>query len=173
MIAKSDPRPIFLVGFMASGKSTVGPLLAARLGIPFIDLDQQIEAKTGSIIADIIARQGEDSFRLIETERLREALLEAPVVIAPGGGAITRPENRELMAKAGITIWIDAPFQLCWERIGQDTVVRPLAIDEPSARARYEQRLPLYCQSRLRVPVEAVTTPEDITDRIIEALAGL
>ncbi len=173
MIAKSDPRPIFLVGFMASGKSTVGPLLAARLGMPFIDLDQRIEAKTGSIIADIIARQGEESFRRIETERLREALQEAPVVVAPGGGAITRPENRELMAKAGITIWIDAPFQLCWERIGQDKVVRPLAIDEPSARARYDQRLPLYRQSRLRVPVEAVTTPEEITDRIIEALAGL
>src|SRR5215475_12880865 len=112
--------PIFLLGFMASGKSTVGPLLAARLNRRFIDLDRVIEGKAGCPIVELIEREGEERFREIETETLREAVSQSGVIIAPGGGAITREENRELMSRLGITVWLDAPFELCWRRIQND-----------------------------------------------------
>jgi shikimate kinase len=166
-------KPIFLVGFMACGKTTVGPLLAVRSGLPFTDLDLVIESKRKLTIAEIIGREGEEAFRQLETATLREVIATTPGVIAPGGGAITRPENRVLMATAGTVVWLDAPFELCWERIRQDKVVRPLARDEEAARSRYESRLPLYRQASLRIAVAAVTTPEEIADHIIEGLAGL
>ncbi|MFN7829104.1 MAG: shikimate kinase [Acidobacteriota bacterium] len=166
-------KSLFLVGFMASGKTTVGPVLAARLGVPFTDLDRLIEAESGTTIAAIIGREGEESFRRLETATLRTVIAAAPGVIAPGGGAITRVENRELMAGHGTVIWLDAPFELCWERIGADKVVRPLASDEASARARYEQRQPLYREARLRIPITAELSPDDIVRLIIESLATL
>lgn len=166
-------KSLFLVGFMASGKTTVGPVLAARRGVPFTDLDRLIEAESGTTIATIIGRDGEESFRRLETATLRRVIATSPGVIAPGGGAITRAENRELMADHGTVIWLDAPFELCWERIGADKVVRPLASDESSARARYEQRQPLYREARLRIPITAGLSPDDIARMIIESLASL
>ena len=96
---RNPQSAIFLVGFMASGKSTVGPVLAARLGRRFIDLDRVIEAKVGCAIVELIEREGEERFRELETETLREAASQGGVIIAPGGGAITREENRELMSR--------------------------------------------------------------------------
>jgi shikimate kinase len=162
--------PIFLIGFMASGKSTVGPALAAKLNRPFIDLDPLIEAKVGCTIAELIAREGEDRFRQLETETLREAAQNRRAIIAPGGGAITREENRQLMSQLGITIWLNAPFELCWRRIERDATVRPLAPNEESARARYEQRLPLYRQASVRVTISEWQSPDEISEAIIAAL---
>jgi shikimate kinase len=166
-------KSLFLVGFMASGKTTVGPVLAAQLGVPFTDLDRLIEEENGSTIATIIGRDGEESFRRLETATLRAAIEKTPGVIAPGGGAITRGENRQLMADHGTLIWLDAPFELCWERIGGDKVVRPLASDEASARARYEQRRPLYQEAPLWIPVTAGLSPDEIATTIIQMLAKL
>jgi shikimate kinase len=162
--------PVFLLGFMASGKSTVGPLLAAKLGLEFIDLDLVIEARAGCAIADLIKREGEKRFREIETEALREAVSRGGVIIAPGGGAITRDENRELMSRLGITVWLDAPFELCWRRIQKDGATRPLAPDEATARGRYEQRLALYRQAAIHIPINQSHSPDDISERIIEKL---
>jgi shikimate kinase len=169
----NSQSPIFLLGFMASGKSTVGPVLAAKLGRLFIDLDRVIEAKVGSTITELIAREGEERFRQIETETLREAASRGGAIIAPGGGAITRPENRELMSRLGITVWLDAPFELCWRRIQQDGATRPLAPNEKSARARYEQRAPLYRQASIQVSINQSHSPEDISETIIEKLKPL
>lgn len=167
----SNPEsPIFLVGFMACGKSTVGPVLAAKLNRPFIDLDPVIEAKAGCTIAELIAREGEERFRRMETETLREAARNGRAIIAPGGGAITRAENRRLMSQLGITVWLDAPFELCWRRIDQDGTVRPLAPNEESARARYEQRLPLYQQASVRVAINESQSPNDISEAIVKRL---
>jgi shikimate kinase len=150
---RNPQSAIFLVGFMASGKSTVGPLLAARLGRPFIDLDERIVAQAQSTIFALIERVGEERFRQLETQTLRAAALDGAAVIAPGGGAITRAENRELMRRHGTLVWLAAPFELCWQRIRQDGVTRPLAPDEATARARYEQRLPLYRQADIHVAI--------------------
>ena len=164
---------IFLVGFMASGKSTVGPLLAARLGRQFIDLDRVIEAKAGCAIAELVAREGEERFRQIETETLRDVASRGGVVIAPGGGAITRAENRALMSRFGITVWLDAPFTLCWRRIQDDGATRPLAPDEATARARYEARLALYRQAAIHIPTGQSHSPDDISQMIAGRLNAL
>jgi shikimate kinase len=155
---------------MASGKSTVGPMLAARFNRQFIDLDRVIESNVGCAIAELIAREGEERFRQIETETLRDVASRGGAVIAPGGGAITRAENRELMAKLGITVWLDAPFELCWTRIEKDGATRPLAPNESSAGARYEQRLALYRQATVHIPIGESHSPEDIAEAIIEEL---
>ncbi|MGH9834977.1 MAG: shikimate kinase [Blastocatellia bacterium] len=170
----SNPEsPIFLVGFMACGKSTVGPVLAANLVRSFIDLDPLIEAKAGCSIAELIAREGEERFRQLETETLREAAQNSRAIIAPGGGAITRAENRQLMSQLGITVWLDAPFELCWRRIERDATVRPLAPNEEAARARYEQRLPLYRRASVRVAVSEWQSPDEISEAIFERLIAV
>ena len=158
---------------MASGKSTVGPLLAARLGRRFIDLDLVIEARAGCAIADLIEREGEERFREIETGTLREVASHGGTIIAPGGGAITRAENRELMSRLGITVWLDAPFELCWLRIQKDGATRPLAPDEATARARYEGRLALYRQTSIHIPINQSHSPDDVSEIIVGKLGGL
>jgi shikimate kinase len=158
---------------MASGKSTVGPVLAAKLNRDFIDLDRVIESKVGCAIVDLIARDGEERFRRIETETLREVASQSAAIIAPGGGAITRAENRELMAQLGITLWLDAPFELCWRRIQKDGATRPLAPNETAARTRYEQRLALYQQSAVHIPIGETHSPEDIAEIAIRRLASV
>ncbi|MBO0720866.1 MAG: shikimate kinase [Blastocatellia bacterium] len=165
---------IFLVGFMASGKSTIGPLLAVALDRPFIDLDPLIEARTGRTIAQLIASEGEDRFRRIETEILRETAEGAPAVIAPGGGAATRAENRDLMSNSGIIVWLDTPFELCWLRIQSDRTVRPLAPDKESARTRYEQRLPLYRHNSIQIRTDEDLHPEKAVAEIVARIdAGI
>jgi shikimate kinase len=162
--------PIFLLGFMASGKSTVGPVLAAKLDRPFIDLDRVIEAEAGCAIAELIKREGEERFRELETETLREAASQSGAIIAPGGGAITRAENRELMARLGVTVWLDSPFELCWRRIQNDGATRPLAPNELTAKARYEGRLALYRQASIHIPINQSHSPDDISETIISRL---
>jgi shikimate kinase len=164
---------IFLVGFMASGKSTVGPVLAARLGRRFVDLDRVIEAKVGCAIVEFIEREGEERFRELETETLREAASQGGAIIAPGGGAITPEENRELMSRLGITVWLDAPFELCWRRIQDDGSTRPLAPDEATAKTRYEGRLALYRQASIHIPINQSHSPEDISETIVGKLTSL
>jgi len=161
---------IFLIGFMASGKSTVGPILAAKLDRPFIDLDRMIETQAGCTIADLFERRGEESFRRMESEVLRRAATGEPAVIAPGGGAVMRRENRELMRDMGISIWLDPPFELCWRRIQKDRIVRPLAPDEEAARVRHQQRLPFYQEAEQRIGITDFQTPEEITRLIIDNL---
>jgi shikimate kinase len=172
----ADETALFLVGFMACGKTTVGPALAARLGRRFVDIDPLIVAQTGHSIAELITREGEERFRRIEAETLRQTAQQPGVVIAPGGGAITREENRALMAASGVTIWLDAPFELCWQRIALDSGEqganpRPLAPNESAARARYEQRLPLYTQAACHVSIRESQTPDEIADAIITELS--
>lgn len=163
---KDSQQHIFLVGFMACGKSTVGPLLAARLERAFIDLDHEIEASVGCTIGDLIAREGEAGFRRIESAALREMEARPASVVAPGGGAITIDENRVLMASLGKMIWLDAPFELCWQRILEDAVVRPLAANREAAFDRYQSRLKLYEAAALRIPIEAGEAPAEIADAI-------
>ena len=146
---------IFIVGFMACGKSTVGPLLAERLQRPFIDLDVLIEAQVGCSIFELVREQGEMPFRELEAAMLQRVAQAEPAVIAPGGGAIMRDENRRVMQSHGVTLWLATPFEVCWQRIAADGTTRPLAPDEATARARYAQRLPLYQASDLRVTVQA------------------
>ena len=112
---------IYLVGFMASGKSTVGRHLAHRLGWNFFDTDSEIEAAERVTVAELFASRGEPEFRRIETEIIRQHVrwIERgrPAVIALGGGAFVSPVNRELLENNGIAIWLDCPFEKVSQRV--------------------------------------------------------
>lgn len=150
---------------MGSGKTTVGAALAARLNRPFIDLDLVIIEKAGIPIHQIISEKGESEFRRLESEALAEAA-GSTAVIATGGGIITRDDNRRLMNEKGLTIWLDAPFEICWQRILTDGVIRPLAPDHETALERFKDRRPLYEAAGLRIAID-----DENADRAAELIA--
>lgn len=158
----------FLVGFMGVGKTTVGRELAARLGLPFYDLDQMIEERVGQKVAEIFAHSGEGAFRSLETEVLRELLKREPGVTATGGGTFARPENRTLIRAAGVSVWLDAPTGLVLER-GASGEHRPLWGGPEKARALLEQRLTAYQQADLRFDLREWSA-EEAGERLAELL---
>lgn len=164
------PR-IALTGFMGAGKTSVAEALARALGCEAVDLDRHIVARDGRAIHEIISSEGEARFRAIESRALEELLAqEKAQIIALGGGAWTLERNRAMLAEKGyIAVWLDAPFELCWERILKTDVVRPLACDFESARRLYEQRREIYALATLRVEVEGKSC-EALADEIIRAV---
>jgi shikimate kinase len=148
-------RSIFLVGFMGSGKSTVGRALAQRLGWEFIDLDERIEAAEGTSISEIFATRGEAEFRRIESAALGEAAAQAevrPAVIALGGGAFAQPGNVELIARTGVSIWLDCPLEVARRRV-EHAIHRPLARDPLKFEQLYHARRDAYSKADFRVPI--------------------
>ena len=114
-------RHLYLVGYRGTGKSTVGRMVAAELGRPFVDLDERIEADSGMSIAGIFAGEGEAGFRDRESAALAE-VAGLPSVIATGGGIILREENRRLLKATGFVVWLQASAEAIWERIQTDTL---------------------------------------------------
>src|SRR5215203_7508705 len=112
---------IYLIGFMGSGKSTVGRMLADEIGWRFADLDDDIEHSQRKSISEIFATAGEEEFRRLETEalqkRIRGIQRGTPTVLALGGGAFTRPENVRLVEENGISVWIDTEFEVLRKRV--------------------------------------------------------
>jgi shikimate kinase len=161
---------IFLVGFMGCGKSTAGRAVATILHRPFVDLDQNIEQVVGTSIAEIIERRGEPFFRTVETQCLQQSIFDNPSIIALGGGAFTLEFNRQIISRAGVSIWIDSPFELCWQRIQQEPKIRPLAPDLATASERYEARKPVYQLAELKISVSRNETPEHLAQLIINQL---
>jgi shikimate kinase len=159
MILKLKRTPgIYLTGFMASGKTTIGRLLAERLGWQFADLDEEIEAQQGTSIADVFDTRGEPEFRRIETEAIRGhlRLIERgqATVMALGGGTFVQPANFELVENQGITIWLDCPFELVQRRVAAASH-RPLARDMQSLEALYAARQAAYARADFRIPIES------------------
>ena len=157
MILKLKRTPgIFLVGFMGSGKSTVGRALADELGWTFIDLDEEIERRENSSISEIFDLRGEDEFRDIETALLRERVRNVqsgrPQVVSLGGGAFHSEENFEMVANNGVTIWLDCEFSHIERRISGQTH-RPLARDPQKLRALFESRRSGYARADYRVEI--------------------
>ena len=156
---------IYLVGFMGSGKSTIGRLLAHRLGWSFFDTDEEIEAAENTTIAEIFEGRGEPEFRRIETEILRQHVRSVeygrPSVVALGGGVFAQPQNRELLESNGITVWLDCPFEIVARRVAQASH-RPLARDPENLAELYRDRLEAYRLADLQItiagddPTEAV-----------------
>lgn len=159
---------VFLTGFMGSGKTTVGGLLARRLEVPFIDLDSTIERRAGRTVREIFAEGGEPLFRRLERETLAGSVAaEAKSVIATGGGTLTVEANRRLLAESGVSVWLDPPFAVITERIGglgkED---RPLFRTESQALELYRRRLPVYRSADLRLGVDREESPEEVAARI-------
>lgn len=162
MILKLKRTPgIYLVGFMACGKSTAGRLLADELGWSFVDIDDDIEAQERTSIADIFETRGEEAFREIETaiisRRVHMVQRGRPMVIALGGGAFARDPNYELLADNGVTVWLDCPLEMIEERVAENTA-RPLARDADRMRTLYQQRTAAYERADFRV--DASRAPE-------------
>lgn len=157
---------------MGSGKTTVAAALAARLACLALDLDAYIAEREGRTPQQIIDEDGEARFRQIESRYLRAAVeSHAARIIALGGGAWTIEANRALAAEYGITVWLDAPFDLCWERIAATGADRPFARDRDRALCRYEARRPLYALAPLRIGVTADKSVDDIADEVASALS--
>jgi len=161
---------IVIIGFMATGKTTVAFELARKLNCRSIDLDELIAERERRGPKEIIEQDGEDSFRQIETRVLREVLEDATAqVIAVGGGAWTVAENRELIAQhAGLTVWLDAPFELCWKRIEAGLELRPLAPSREITLQLYAQRRPVYESADVRVSVAENESAEQIATKIVD-----
>jgi shikimate kinase len=166
-----DDAPIFLIGFMASGKTTVGRLLAERLDWAFVDLDKVIEDRAGQTVADIFAAEGEEGFRKRETDALREVAARRKTVIATGGGAPCRDENMTAMLGAGRVLWLDVSAEEAVRRAGKASG-RPLldGAADPVAAARklLDARRPFY--KRAHAGVETMDyTPNEIVNQLLHA----
>lgn len=170
-ITMNSKHHIIITGFMGSGKTTVARALAEILGRELLDLDQVIAEQEGRTARGIIEQDGESSFREIETRSLREVLKKnLPGVVALGGGAWTLERNRQLIDESdGITVWLDAPFDLCWERILTSRGERPLARDEDQTRMLYAERRPVYALAQFRVLIEGKAT-DNIAAEIAQTL---
>ncbi|HMD99877.1 MAG TPA: shikimate kinase [Terriglobia bacterium] len=159
-------RLIYLLGFMGSGKSTVGALLARALGWPFIDLDAVIEAAQGETIRGIFEQAGEPAFRRIEHAALTEVSRTEPAVIALGGGTFVQEPNLQLIrAAGGATIWLDCTLDELRVRC-QGIENRPLFRDDLSFRNLLEQRLPFYRLADYRVSTEG-RAPQEVVQEIL------
>ena len=153
---------IVLTGMPASGKSTVGKILAKRLSRPFIDTDELIVKHQGKDIPAIFAEVGEEGFRDMETEAVREAAAFSGAVIATGGGAVLRSENVCALSENGRIYFIDRPLDAL-----VPTESRPLSKDRAQIERRYKERYSIYCNTA-EVKIDADTTPDGVADRILE-----
>lgn len=162
---------IYLVGFMATGKSTVGRHLAARLRWRFEDIDHLIEVREKRTIAEIFAKQGEPYFRAVEREILALLRPMRHVVVATGGGTFAEPENRAAINLDGASVWIDVPLAELIPRIPLDGR-RPLASDRAQLERLYAARTEGYRMAHVRVNASRATASA-VADRIIDALSAL
>jgi shikimate kinase len=165
-------RRIILAGFMGAGKSTIGRLLAARLGWEFLDLDAHLEDRTGTTIPDLFSRHGEPHFRRLESTALASALSRSHTVLALGGGAPEEITNRLLIEQTPATfaIFLDAPFPTLFDRCMLQDISRPVLADPTVAEIRFARRRPFY--SRLaQLTIETSTqSPEETVEAIVAAL---
>lgn len=160
---------IYLVGFMASGKSTVARHLAQRLGWRHEDVDDLIEAQERQRIADIFAKRGEAHFRSVERDILKLLLPIRHMVVATGGGTFAESENRSAILMDGTAVWIDVPLPELIPRIPLDGR-RPLAADRPALERLYMARVDTYRLAHIRVTASRMS-PSAVAEKIIDTLA--
>ena len=154
-------KNLILIGMPGSGKTTVGQLVANRLGRPFVDLDMPIAEAAGRPIPEIFSVEGEAGFRRRETEALAYFANQSGLVIATGGGIVTRPENEPLLRQNGTVIWLQRPLQ------DLPTDGRPLS-QSGDLEAMYTIRRPLY-EALADRTVENIGDPDTVATRVMEA----
>jgi shikimate kinase len=159
---------IYLVGFMAAGKSTLARALARRLDWRAIDIDEAIEQREHLTVADIFATHGEPYFRAVERQVLADALPSRHVVVATGGGTFADPQNRALINRDGVSVWIDVPLERLVARVPADGR-RPLAADRAGFERLYHQRRETYAHAHVRLDA-ARAGVDALVEELIERL---
>ena len=164
-----DCHRIYLVGFMGSGKSTIGRLLADHLGWSFCDLDAEIESAQGASVAEIFDTRGEAEFRRLEREAVQKRVFDVqhgrPMVVALGGGAFVEQANQALLSENGVPIWIDCSFDRVCARLN-GTSHRPLARDPGKFEQLYHDRREAYGKADFWIEVKS-DDPADIVTAIL------
>lgn len=167
--ANAAPCRIVLTGFMGSGKTTCGKILAQKIGWRFIDVDVVIEAETGMKIAEIFQQSGEAKFREMEEATIARLLSEEEIVLALGGGAIENESVRGKLMEAGsLLIHLEVSLETALKRCRGSVGIRPVLADEKNLLARYERRMPLYRSARINLKVDALT-PHGVVEKILKS----
>lgn len=165
-------RNIVLIGMMGAGKTVVGTALARRLDMPFVDTDAEIERAAAMTIPEIFARDGEEFFRMRETEVLHRVLSGPDSVISTGGGAWLRPENRARIGESGISVWLDCDLDTLWHRV-RLRPTRPLlqTVDPRATLAQLlQEREPIYRLADVAVTVRRGNTVDDTAQKVLDAI---
>jgi shikimate kinase len=159
---------IVITGFMGSGKTRLARELARRLNLEMMDLDDRVTEREGRSPAQLIVDEGEEAFRLIESDVLRELLeRDGTGVVALGGGAWIVDANRQLIHENGcLSVWLDVPFEVCWPRIAASDEDRPLGRTQDQAKALFDQRRPIYQLAKIHVEVTGEVDLDSLLARI-------
>lgn len=166
-------KTIVMVGMMGAGKTAVGRTLAALLGVPFLDSDEQIEDAAAMSIAEIFARDGEAFFRAREAEVIRRLLEGRPCVLSTGGGAFMSERNRQVISDRGVSVWLNADLETLWQRV-RHRDSRPLlktADPRGTLAALYEARVPSYALADVEVASAPGRSLAEMADLVAEKVA--
>lgn len=165
-------RGIALIGYRATGKSTVGRLIADRLGWEFVDADEALEGRIGRTIASVFAEQGESAFRDLEEETIAELSRRDRLVLATGGGAVLRPSNREAIGRFGFVAWLSATPETIVGRLRDDPGNRPSLTEKglcDEVAELLQQRMPLYRSLADETIETEGKTAEEVADDVVNS----
>ena len=159
---------VYLIGFMGAGKTTVARALARRLDWRIEDIDERVEAREGRAVAAIFTRDGEAYFRQVERRVLLDLLPPRHLVVATGGGTFADPDNRALINRDGLSVWLDVPLAQVIERIPADGR-RPLAADRLQFERLYDTRRAAYQQAHVRLDASRASV-EALVEQLMDRL---
>lgn len=165
-------KNIYLFGFMGSGKSTIGRILAKSLGSSYIDTDSEIQKKAGCSIAAIFQQKGEPTFRCMETDLLKELSCRSNLVVSCGGGMMANAENAAIARQNGILVLLNLSFEACWQRIRFSQ--RPLVTQNTKEQleAIFKERMPKY-KANAQIAIDADQTPYLCSMHILQLINGI
>lgn len=165
-------KTVVMVGMMGAGKTAVGRAMAAKLGVPFLDSDAEIEAAANLSVPEIFQRDGEAFFRKRETEVIARLLDTERGILSTGGGAFLAAGNRTMISERGVSVWLNADVELLWNRVKHKDTRPLLRTADPKATltSLHDARVPFYSQADVHVACDAALSIDQMAERVIGAL---
>ena len=165
-------KTVAMVGMMGAGKTAVGRALAARLDVPFLDSDSEIQEAANMTVQEIFARDGEPFFRRKEVQVISRLLSGQPCILSTGGGAFLAEENRRAISEKGVAVWLDADLDLLWQRVRHRTTRPLLRTPHPKQTLTdiYNARVPVYALADLSVKADASYSVEEMVTQVVRTL---